>query len=162
MWMLSWWWFVCFYVGFVFLPFQRCYQNLSFLLNLSPVTLILNRRGCRKKTNLLKISRCPDFSQYFPDFSLTKFFKVHKCESCGSLNRRLCITRNNWQMSWITFKLTRSIILTIKGCCLFTLDILYITVASKYRYTVKYVLWQAKPTNSFDTFWHFYKNIRKF
>ena len=30
--------------------------------------------------NLLKISRFPDFSQRFPDFSLTKFFKVRKCE----------------------------------------------------------------------------------
>ena len=28
----------------------------------------------------------PIFPQRFPDFSLTKFFKVHKCERCGSLN----------------------------------------------------------------------------
>ena len=26
------------------------------------------------------------FIQYFPDFSLTKSFKVRKCERCGSLN----------------------------------------------------------------------------
>ena len=39
--------------------------------------------------SLLKISRFPDFSQRFPDFSLTKFFKVRKCERCGSLNPRL-------------------------------------------------------------------------
>ena len=38
-----------------------------------------------KKMNLLKISRFPDFVQYSPDFSLTKFFKVRKCERCGSL-----------------------------------------------------------------------------
>ena len=31
----------------------------------------------------------PRFSQRFPDFSLTKFFKVRKCERCGSLNPRL-------------------------------------------------------------------------
>ena len=54
------------------------------------------RRGYKKKMNLLKISRfpdfiqhLPDFSQRFPDFSLTKFFKVCKCERCGSLNPRL-------------------------------------------------------------------------
>ena len=29
------------------------------------------------------------FNQYFPDFSQTKFFKVCKCERCGSLNPRL-------------------------------------------------------------------------
>ena len=34
-------------------------------------------------------SRFPDFIQYFPDFSLTKFFKVRKCERCGSLNPHL-------------------------------------------------------------------------
>ena len=34
-------------------------------------------------------SRLPDFIQYFPDFSLTKFFKVRKCERCGSLNPHL-------------------------------------------------------------------------
>ena len=28
------------------------------------------------------------FIQCFPDFSLTKFFKVHKSERCGSLNPR--------------------------------------------------------------------------
>ena len=46
--------------------------------------------------NLLKISWFPDFIQYlpifpqrFPDFSLTKFFKVRKCERCDSLNPRL-------------------------------------------------------------------------
>ena len=46
--------------------------------------------------NLFKISRFPhfiqclsDFSQRFPDFSLSKFFKVRKCERCGSLNLRL-------------------------------------------------------------------------
>ena len=39
--------------------------------------------------NFLKISWFPDFIQYFPDFSLTKFFKVCKCERCGSLNPRL-------------------------------------------------------------------------
>ena len=54
------------------------------------------RRGYRKKMNLLKIFRFPNFIQYFPDFSqrfpdflLTKFFKVRKCEYCGSLNPRL-------------------------------------------------------------------------
>ena len=31
----------------------------------------------------------PTFSQRFPDFSLTKFFKVRKCKRCGSLNPRL-------------------------------------------------------------------------
>ena len=48
--------------------------------------------------NLLKISRFPDFIQYFPDlsqrftdFSLAKFFKVRKCERCGSLNPRLLL-----------------------------------------------------------------------
>ena len=48
--------------------------------------------------NLLKISHFPDFIQYFldcsqrfPDFSLTKFFKLRKCERCGSLNPRLSI-----------------------------------------------------------------------
>ena len=35
---------------------------------------------------LLKIFRFTDFIQYFPDFLLTKFFKVRKCERCGSLN----------------------------------------------------------------------------
>ena len=51
-----------------------------------------------KKMNLLKISRFPDFIQYlldfshrFPDFSLTKFFKVRNCERCDSLNPRLFI-----------------------------------------------------------------------
>ena len=43
-----------------------------------------NRRGYRKKMNLLEISRFPDFIQCFPDFSLTKFFKVS--ERCGTLN----------------------------------------------------------------------------
>ena len=47
------------------------------------------RRGYRKKMNLLKISRFPDFIQYFLDFSLTKFVKVRKCERFGSLNPRL-------------------------------------------------------------------------
>ena len=28
----------------------------------------------------------PDFLQRYPDFSLKKFFKVCKCERCGSLN----------------------------------------------------------------------------
>ena len=41
--------------------------------------------------NLFKISRFPDFIQYFPDFSLTKIFKVRKSERCGSLNPRLYI-----------------------------------------------------------------------
>ena len=47
----------------------------------------------QEKMNLLKISRFPDFIQYFPDspqhipdFSPTKFFKVRKCDRCGSLN----------------------------------------------------------------------------
>ena len=31
----------------------------------------------------------PDFIQYFPDFSQTKFFKISKCERYGSLNPRL-------------------------------------------------------------------------
>ena len=31
----------------------------------------------------------PRFSQRFPDFSLTKLFKVRKCERCSSLNPRL-------------------------------------------------------------------------
>ena len=39
-----------------------------------------------KKMKLLKIFRFTDFIQYFPDFLLTKFFKVRKCERCGSLN----------------------------------------------------------------------------
>ena len=63
-----------------------------------------------KKMNLFKISRfpilsnvspifhnvssifhnvSPIISQCFPDFSLTKFFKVRKCERCGILNPRL-------------------------------------------------------------------------
>ena len=56
------------------------------------------RRGYRKKMNLLKISRfpdfiqcLPDFSQRFLDFSLKSFFKVRKCERCGSLNPRLTL-----------------------------------------------------------------------
>ena len=65
------------------------------------IHLTLSRRGYM--TNLPKISRFPDFIQYFsvfsqrcldfsqrfPDFSLTKFFKVRKCERCGSLNPRM-------------------------------------------------------------------------
>ena len=58
------------------------------------IHLTLSRRGYM--TNLPKISRFPDFIQYFSvfsqrclDFSLTKFFKVRKCERCGSLNPRL-------------------------------------------------------------------------
>ena len=58
--------------------------------------LNFSRRRYRKKMNLLKFSRFPDFVQYlpdfsqcFPDFSLTKFFKVRKCERCDSLNPRL-------------------------------------------------------------------------
>ena len=31
----------------------------------------------------------PRFSQRFPDFSLTKFFNVHKCERYERLNLRL-------------------------------------------------------------------------
>ena len=50
---------------------------------------LLYRRGYRKKMNLLKISWIPDFIQRFPDFPLTKIFKVRKCKRCGSLNLRL-------------------------------------------------------------------------
>ena len=35
------------------------------------------------------IQYLPDFLQHFPDFSQTKFFKVRKCERCGSLNPSL-------------------------------------------------------------------------
>ena len=35
------------------------------------------------------------FSQRFPDFLLTKFFKVRKCKRCGSLNPRLRSTKND-------------------------------------------------------------------
>ena len=58
-----------------------------------------------KKMNLLKISRfpdfilcLPDFSQRFPDFSPTKFFKVRKCERCGILNPRLSMCHGLWSM----------------------------------------------------------------
>ena len=54
--------------------------------------------------NLLKIFRFPDFIQYFPDFlqrfpdfSQTKFFKVRKCERCGSLNPSLEIRVSNFK-----------------------------------------------------------------
>ena len=47
-----------------------------------------------KKINLLKIFRFPDFIQCLPDFSLTKFFKVRKCERCGNLNQRLIFPNN--------------------------------------------------------------------
>ena len=48
--------------------------------------------------NLLKMSRFPDFSKRFPDFSQTEFLKVRKCERCGSLNPRLgkYLYNNNW------------------------------------------------------------------
>ena len=57
---------------------------------------VVARRGYRKKMDLLKISRFPDFTQCLPDssqrfldLSLTKLFKVCKCVCCGSLNPRL-------------------------------------------------------------------------
>ena len=71
---------------------------------------------------LLKISRFPgfiqcfpDFSRRSPDFSLTKFFKVHKCKRCVSLNPRLYIaiamnqtfisksSINQWNSDYIIF-----------------------------------------------------------
>ena len=62
--------------------------------------------------NLLKISRFPDFIQYFPDFSQrfpdflpTKFFEVHKCERCGSLNPRLGFIPNHIQIYIIFYSL---------------------------------------------------------
>ena len=48
-----------------------------------------------KKMNILKIPRFLDFIQCFPDFSLTKFFKVRKYERCGSLNPHLDIVDKN-------------------------------------------------------------------
>ena len=41
--------------------------------------------------NLLIIFWFPDFIQCFPDFSQTKFFKVHKCERRSSLNPRMLL-----------------------------------------------------------------------
>ena len=38
------------------------------------------RRGYKKKMNLLKISRFPDFVQYFPDFSLARFASANIAE----------------------------------------------------------------------------------
>ena len=51
------------------------------------------RRGYRQKNKPpqnFSVSRFYQiYIQSFPDFSLTKFFKVRKCERCGSLNPRL-------------------------------------------------------------------------
>ena len=45
-----------------------------------------------KKMNLPDFIQClPDFSPRFLDFSLKSFFKVRKCERCGSLNPRLTL-----------------------------------------------------------------------
>ena len=46
-----------------------------------------NRGGYRKKINLLKISRFPNFVQYFPDFSPTKLYiySVHMFRSISEL-----------------------------------------------------------------------------
>ena len=67
-----------------------CENCLSLLISKAPYfARKTSMRGYRKKINLLKISHFPDFSQRFPDFSLTKFFKVRKCGRCGSLNPRL-------------------------------------------------------------------------
>ena len=77
--------------------FQRRLKNV--LVNTNDglrKAIMVSRRRYRKKMNLFKIFRfpdfiqcLPDFSQRFPDFSLTTFFKVRKSERCGSLNPRL-------------------------------------------------------------------------
>ena len=41
-----------------------------------------------------------DFSQRFPDFSLTKLFQVRKCERCGSLNTRPVKGQIIWHSRW--------------------------------------------------------------
>ena len=51
----------------------------------------VHRRGYRKNFPVSRFHPMfPRFFTTFPRFSLTKFFKVCKCERCGSLNPRLC------------------------------------------------------------------------
>ena len=92
--------------------------------------MIYYRRGYRKKMNLLKISRLPDFiqcftdfSQRFPDFSLTKLFKVRKCERCGSLNPRLNWTKLNPWLIFLFFfwRMNKLVCFLLFGCLAVTL-----------------------------------------
>ena len=80
---LNCWFHILYFMTSNFLFFRHGYREKNeppqFLSNASPIFHNIS----------------PVFSQRFPDFSLTKFFKVPKCKRCRSLNLRLFFDMKN-------------------------------------------------------------------